>query len=1108
MSFALLGVLEVRGTGGPLNIGRGRERALLAFLLLHPNEPVDTDTLIEALWPLGLPVRAQKSLQICVSRLRSKIGAERLATSPGAYRLHVEPGELDVDEFNRLAAAGRAQLADGDAVAAEAALSEALALWRGPALTDFRFAAFAQAPIGLLEEARAAASADRIDARLMLGRAQDVLPELEALIRERPYWERLRRAQMLALYDTGRQADALAVFRETRRLFAAELGIEPGPELQQLEREILQQDPALRSRTRTVAPLPRRKVATASLVLGIAALTGAVALAVHLGTSARGAPLPTASPNSVAVIDAPAHHLAADVAVGARSGALAYGSGAVWVANSDGNTVSRIDAATNQLRQEITVGDGPAAVTVGGGDVWVANGLDGTVSRIDAAANRLVQTVRGVGNGPAGIAYGAGNVWVGNSVDGTVTRIDSVSGDPTGTFPAVVGATGVAFGFGRVWVVSPSAGVVVALNPRSGQVVDRVSVGVDPQAITAGAGAIWVTNRADNTVSRIDPRPPAHVTATTTVGRAPVAIVATKNAVWVANSADRTVMRIDGTAAQRGRTITLANAPSGLAASAAAVYVAVGTSGLEHRGGTLRFTSSAPDSLDPAQSALSRGWAILSMTNDGLVAFRRTGGIEGIQLEPDLATSLPTPTNGGKTYTFHLRPGVRYSTGKLVQPEDIRAEIERIFEIKPPSYGQQFYRGIIGAAQCRVGHRCNLSHGIVTNAAAQTVTFHLDTPDADFLDKLALTFASAVPASASARLGGARIVPATGPYMIAAYKPGRSITLVRNPMFHEWSADARPDGYPDKIVGTLSAVRKNPFPEVRAILQGHADVAPRLVEPPLSRSQLTELTTRYPSQVHFTTGWRTEWFFLNTRVPPFDRLAVRQAVNEAFDRKAFLRLSGPGTASTCQILPPNYPGYRRACPYGPGGTAARARARRIIRSSGQAGAAVTVWVPTPRTAQGRFYASFLNDLGFHAHLKVIDAGINTIAAYFGRIFDRATRAQTGWSIWGSDFPSDADFLTTEYSCAAFAHGDPQTNQDASELCDPAIDRLLARASTVQSENTAAASALWQKAERAILADAPLLPTDNQQNVAFLSKRTGNFQYNPQWGVLLDQLWVK
>ena len=164
-----------------------------------------------------------------------------------------------------------------------------------------------------------------------------------------------------------------------------------------------------------------------------------------------------------------------------------------------------------------------------------------------------------------------------------------------------------------------------------------------------------------------------------------------------------------------------------------------------------------------------------------------------------------------------------------------------------------------------------------------------------------------------------------------------------------------------------------------------------------------------------------------------------------------------------------------------------------------------VFAAPPRVAS----PSFLNDLGFHAHLKVINTTIPAgTAPYFGRILDRATRAQTGYWRWGSDFPSDADFLTTEYSCAAFAHGDPQTNQDPSELCDPAIDRLLARASAVQSENTAAASALWQKAERAILADAPLLPTNNIENVAFLSKRTGNFQYNPQWGVLLDQLWAR
>ena len=176
MSFALLGVLEVRDAAGPLNVGRGRERALLAFLLLHPNESVDTDTLIEALWPEGLPVRAQKSLQICVSRLRSKIGAERLATAPAPIGFVWSRASSTSTSSIGSPPPVERNSPTGTPRAAEAALSEALALWRGPALTDFRFASFAQAPIGLLEEARAAASADRIDARLMLGRAQEVLP--------------------------------------------------------------------------------------------------------------------------------------------------------------------------------------------------------------------------------------------------------------------------------------------------------------------------------------------------------------------------------------------------------------------------------------------------------------------------------------------------------------------------------------------------------------------------------------------------------------------------------------------------------------------------------------------------------------------------------------------------------------------------------------------------------------------------------------------------------------------------------------------------------------------------------------------------------------------
>ncbi|HEX3807269.1 MAG TPA: AfsR/SARP family transcriptional regulator, partial [Gaiellaceae bacterium] len=228
-----MGVLDARVAGGPLNLGRGKQRALLAVLLLHANAAVGSDELIDALWPSVLPVRARKSLQLSVSRLRALIGAERLATTPDGYRLRVEPGQLDVLEFERLTTVSRELLGAGDERGAEAALAEALALWRGPALAEFRYASFAQEPIRHLEEARDTARADLVDVRITLARESEVLSELEGLISEHPYWERLRRSQMLALYRVGRQADALAVFRETRRLLADELGLEPGPELQQ-----------------------------------------------------------------------------------------------------------------------------------------------------------------------------------------------------------------------------------------------------------------------------------------------------------------------------------------------------------------------------------------------------------------------------------------------------------------------------------------------------------------------------------------------------------------------------------------------------------------------------------------------------------------------------------------------------------------------------------------------------------------------------------------------------------------------------------------------------------------------------------------------------------
>jgi YVTN family beta-propeller protein len=839
----------------------------------------------------------------------------------------------------------------------------------------------------------------------------------------------------------------------------------------------------------------RRTLIAATFAAAVAGTVAGVLLTQGGGSAARA----SIAANSVGVIDSTSGRIVKAVPVGTSPGGMAAGAGAIWAVNSDDNTVSRIDPRSNDVRQTIQVGGNPAGVAAGGGAIWVTNGVNGTVSRIDPAVDRTVQTIR-VGNGPVGVAVGIGRVWVANSIDGTVSSIDAGTGRVIETVPAVPGPTGLTVAFGLIWIVSPSSGVLVALDPSSGDVVDRIQVGVDPSAVTATAGAVWVANRDDGTVSKISPGAPAHVSAVVAVGRTPEALAPASDGVWVANSGDATLMRIDAAADRVTKVVQLENPPQGLAAADNLIYAAVRSSGIQHRGGTLRVATAPPDSLDPAVAYATQSWQVLSMTNDGLVAFRRIGGIAGTQLVPDLAVSLPTPTDDGASYTFRLRSGVRYSDGRLVRSGDVRNEFERIFETAS-SPGRQYFGSIIGASACKPGRRCDLSRGIVVDPGGRTITFHLTQPDADFLTKLATPFAIAVPPGASKHLA------ATGPYEVSSYRQNTSLVLVRNPRFHEWSADAQPDGYPDRLVFRFVLRGHDPIQEVDAVKAHRIDIAASITTPPLSKAQLAELATRNPSQLHLTPSPQTNWFFLNTRIPPFDDLRTRLAVNDAIDRNAFAATLGRGYTATCQILPPNYPSYRRTCPYGAGGAVALDRARQLVRRAGSFGARVTVWSPASIALQGRLIESLLDKLGFRASLRTVVPD-PTISSYFTRIFDPRTRAQIGFFAWGADFPSDVGFLPPAFSCAAYANGNPATNQDPSGFCDRRVDRLLAAAEAAQTTNPALAPTLWQQAERAILALAPVVPTYNPDDVSFTAQRVGNFEYNQQLQVLLDQLWVR
>jgi YVTN family beta-propeller protein len=847
---------------------------------------------------------------------------------------------------------------------------------------------------------------------------------------------------------------------------------------------------------------PSRAHAVAAGIL-VAAL--GTTLFVILGSGSSQA-LSSVNANALGLISAKGNRLAGQVDVGASPSSVAIGQGAAWVTNVDEQTVSRIDLGSKTLRQTIPVGNGPSGIAADSRWVWVANSLDGTVSQIDpqTKGNEVVQTIP-VGNGPDGIAVGAGSIWVANKNDGTVSRIDPRKGVVKTTVAAGPGASGIAVGAGAargVWVANEVTGTLSRIDPSGKAGSQTIAVGNGPHAVAVGEGSVWVANGLDGTVMQIDPQTDT-VRATILVGGAS-GIAVGSGAVWVTNEFAGTLSNIDPKT-HDVRTIKVGNRPGGVAVDVGDVFVTVRAAGRAHRGGTLTLHD-APDSfdsLDPSRGYARSSWMTLITTNDGLAGFKRVGGNDGGQIVPDLAVSLPTPSEGGKTYTFQLRANVHFSTGALVRPRDVLRTFERSFQ--PLEFGPVFYGAIVGAKACgrRPAH-CDLSAGIVIDDASRTVTFHLTEPDPDFLYKLALPPAFIVPA-ASPNGESRRPLPATGPYMVKSYTPKHGVRLIRNPQFREWSKAAQPDGYPDRIDWKLG---EKLVQDVRAVERGTADGIFFVPVPP---GLLHEMTTQYASQVHVSPLPRTNYLFLNTRAPPFDDVRVRRAVSYAVDRKVFVDLAGgPEYAQpTCQMLPPNFAGYRRYCPFtlnpSSGGfwTAPDlAKAQQLVRASGTSGMRVTYWSEPRYAADAPAVLSLLQRLGYKPRLK----SFSTIDAWLRGVVDSRHKAQIGLIGWTADYPAPSEFSVPQLSCRSFSPRSSQ-NGNLAEFCDPKIDAEIRRALSAQASDPQAARALWAQVDRKTVDQAPHVPLTNPRGIDLVSPRVGNYQYNPQWGALIDQLWV-
>jgi peptide/nickel transport system substrate-binding protein len=842
-------------------------------------------------------------------------------------------------------------------------------------------------------------------------------------------------------------------------------------------------------------PLLRWRSALAAALIGVVAAAVAIPVfALSSGGSGGSASSISVDENSIGTLDASSGRLIGSSRVATAPEQLATGEGSIWATNPGTNTVSRVDAKTNARIGTVEVGNDPTGIAVGGGFVWVTNGLEGTVSKIDPSANggngAVVDTLT-VGNGPSGVAFGGGRLWVANSLDRTVSSFVPGTRNPAEVIRVGAGADAIAYGDGVVWVVGGAGNSVTRISARTGTLLPSISVGNGPSGIAVGAGAVWVVNSFDGSVSRIDPSLGA-AGLPIQVGGNPTTVAAGNGAVWASDGSSGTLSQIDATATKLVHVVHTSNPPAGLAVSGGRLYVAVGTPVAAHRGGTLVVYPDAPfDTVDPAAAYLQSSWSALISTNDGLVTFQRVRGVDGIRLVPDLATSLPTIADGGKTYTFQIRPGIHYSTGALVQPADFRRAIERSLEnqsLKAP-VGTGFYlTGIVGAAACiNARKRCDLHRGILTDPTARSVTFRLTAPDPDFLDKLALPAADAVPADTPSK---ARLpLPATGPYRIKSYDPDHGATLVRNPRFHEWSAAAQPNGFPDRIVYEFDKTT-SARAQLNAVEQGKADYATTTVGTitPLRRGG-------YGSQIHVNPTFSTFYFWLNTRLAPFDRVGVRRALNFAVDRNRLARLGEAGFAiplqQNCQVLPPNSSGYSRFCyPFDP------ARAKRLIAASGTAGQIVTVVTGPLGVGPSRYFVSLLDSLGYKARLKTFASRDDYDAVIATGKF------QIGPQGWFADFPGPSQFFTPLLICGA-----PRRDNLAG-FCSRRVDRDIKQASALELTDPSESVAHWSRIDHNVMQQAPWVPYANGGQIDFVSRRVGNYQYNLQWGPLFDQMWVR
>jgi peptide/nickel transport system substrate-binding protein len=476
-----------------------------------------------------------------------------------------------------------------------------------------------------------------------------------------------------------------------------------------------------------------------------------------------------------------------------------------------------------------------------------------------------------------------------------------------------------------------------------------------------------------------------------------------------------------------------------------------------------------PDYLDPGLSDTAEGWGVMWNAYLPLLGYKHVRGPKGATLVPYLATSLPRISSDGRTYSLRLRRGLRYSNGEPVLARDFKRTIERDIVLDSP--GAALFANIAGVSRFAKTHKGGIS-GIRVNKSKRTIDIRLVAPEGDFENVLASEFAAPVPSNAPRSDSSLHPLAATGPYEIVSYQPRSRIVAVRNPHFQAWRFhDNVPVGNPDRVTWDIVP---SSGAALRAVVSGKDDWMGYL---PVPNKRLPSLEKHFKSRMRSFILPSLDYFFMNTHVAPFDKVAVRQAVNYAISRKWLVHLAGGPARATENILPPHYPSYlpHRLYPHN------LRKARRLIKESGERGKRVTVWNhdvagDRPFTA---YLVSVLNKLGFHAHERVVPA-----SDYWSTLSNRSTKAQIGFADWFQDYPHPLDWfgVLLDGRQTAAARNDNYANFDV-----PSVTREI-ESLTRHPKLTPPVDARWRRLDRKVMELAPWAPFLNIEGVDFFSAR--------------------